>query len=69
MFKTKQNSATAAFRNGFRKISQPYPTGLSQNNFMEDNILSNQTKVVVLSRRPRLWNRLLNQEQKKHGIY
>ena len=64
MFKIKRDTAPAAFRNDFREISHRYPTGFSQSNFVESNILSNQTKLVVSSRGPRLWNRLLNQEQK-----
>ena len=64
MFKIKRDTAPAAFRNDFREISDRYPTGFSQSNFVEGNILSNQTKIAVSSRGPRLWNRLLNQEQK-----
>ena len=64
MFKIKRDSAPAAFRNDFREISHRYPTGFSQNNFVEGNIVSDQTKFAVSSRGPRLWNRLLNQEQK-----
>ena len=60
----KWDSAPAAFRNDFREISHRYPTGFSQNNFVEGNIVSDQTKFAVSSRGPRLWNRLLNQEQK-----
>ena len=60
----KRDSAPSASRNDFREISHRYPTGFSQSNFAESNILSNQTKLVVSSRGPRLWNRLLNQEQK-----
>ena len=64
MFKIKRDTAPAVFRNDFREISDRYPTGFSQSNFVEGNILSNQTKIAVSSRGPRLWNRLLNQEQK-----
>ena len=64
MFKIKRDFALAAFRNDFRKISHCYITGFSQNNFVEGNILSNQTKLAVLSRGVRFWNRLLNQEPK-----
>ena len=64
MLKIKRDSARAAFRNDFREISHRYPTGFSQSNFVEGNILSNQTKFAVSSRGLRLWNRLLNQEQK-----
>ena len=60
MFKIKRDSAPAAFRNDFREISHRYPTGFSQSNFVEGNILSNQTKLALLSWGPRFWN----QEQK-----
>ena len=63
-FKIKRDPAPAAFRNDFREISHLYPTGFSQSNFVEGHILSNQTKFAVSSRDPRLWNRLLNQEEK-----
>ena len=62
--KIKRDSGPAAFRSNFREISHRYPTGLGQSNFVESNILSNQTKFAVSSRGRRLWNRILNQEQK-----
>ena len=64
MFKIKRDSAPAAFRNDFREISHRYPTRSSQSNFVEGNILSNQTKFAVSSQGPRLWNRISNQKQK-----
>ena len=67
MFKIKPDTAPAALRNDFREISHRYPAGFSQSNFVEGNILSNQTKFAVSSRGARLWNRLLNQEQKDMG--
>ena len=54
----------AAFRSNFQEISLRYPKGFSQINFVEGNILSNQTNFAVSSWDPRLWNRFLNQEQK-----
>ena len=66
MFKIKQDKEPAAFSNDFRDIFRCYPTELSQSNFVEVNILSNQTKFAVLSRGPRDWNVLLNQEQKTY---
>ena len=64
MFKVKRDTAPAAFRNNFREISHRYPTGFSQSNFVESNVLLNQTKFAVSCRGPRLWNKILNQEQK-----
>ena len=64
MFKIKRDTAPATFRNDCREISHRYPSGLSQSNFVEGNIVSNQTKFPVSSRGSRLWNSLLNQEQK-----
>ena len=63
-FKIKRDTAPATFRNDCREISHRYPSGLSQSNFVEGNIVSNQTKFPVSSRGSSLWNRLLNQEQK-----
>ena len=62
MFKIKRDTAPAAFQNDFRETFHHYPTGFS--NFEEGNILSNQTKFPVSSQGPRVWNRLLNREQK-----
>ena len=64
MFKTKQDTVPQAFRNNFREISHCYLTGFSQSNFVEGNIWSKQTKYAVWSPGLRLWNGLLNQEQK-----
>ena len=47
MFKVKRDTAPAAFRNKFQEIFHCYPTGFSQSNFVEVNILSNQTKFLV----------------------
>ena len=49
MFKIKRDSVSAAFRNNFREISHRYPTGISQINIVEGNILSNQAIFVVWS--------------------
>ena len=43
MYKIKRDTALAAFRDNFRETSHRYPTGFSQSNFVESNILSNQT--------------------------
>ena len=64
MFKIKRDTVPAAFWNNLREIFHRYPTGFSQTNFVEGNILSNQTKLAVLSRGSRVSNRILNQEQK-----
>ena len=50
MFKIKQDTVPVSFRNDFREISHRYPTRFSQSNFVEGNILSNQTKLAVSSR-------------------
>ena len=64
MFRLKVRYAPAALQNNFRNYSHRYPTGFSQSNFVESNILSIQTKFVVLPRGARVSNRFLNQEQK-----
>ena len=40
-FKIKRDSAPTTFQKDFREISHWYPTGFSQSNFAEGNILSN----------------------------
>ena len=63
MFKIKQITVPAAFRNDFRETSHHYPAGFSQSNFVV--VIFCQTKPNLLSSRvQRLWNRLLNQQQK-----
>ena len=64
MFKIKRDAAPAVFQNNSWERYHRYTTGFSQSNFVEGNILSNQTKFAVLSRGPRFWDRILNQEQK-----
>ena len=64
MYKIKRDTALAAFRDNFREISHRYPTGFSQSNFVESNILSNQTEFAVSSRGPRPWTRLLIKNRK-----
>ena len=64
IFKIKRDTSLAAFRNDFRKMYYRYPTGFSQINFVEADILPNQTKFNVSSWDPKLWDNLLNQEQK-----
>ena len=64
MFKIKQDTA---FWNDFREISRWYPTRFSQSNFVEVNILSNETKFAVSSRRPAL-EPTFKSRTKKHGI-
>ena len=49
MFKMEQDTAPAAFQNNFLEIYHCYPTGFSQSNSIEGNILSNQTKFAVSS--------------------
>ena len=64
MFKIKRDTASVGFRNNFREISHQYPTEFSQSDFLEGNILSDQTKIGISSQGPTLWKRLLNQEKK-----
>ena len=64
MFKIKRETSQASFQDDFWEIYYHYPTGFSQRDFVEGHILSNQTKFAFSSRGLRLWNKLLNQEQK-----
>ena len=54
MFKIKWDTKPTAFWSNFQETSHCCPTGFSQSNFIESNILSNQTKFAVSSRSPRL---------------
>ena len=49
IFKIKRDNSLAAFRNDFRKMYHRYPTGFSQINFVEGDILPNQKKFTVSS--------------------
>ena len=42
----------------------PYSTRFSKNSFAESQLVYSQTKFSVSSRGPRLWNKLLDQQQK-----
>ena len=46
IYKIKRDTAPATFRNDCREISHRYPSGLSQSNFVEGNIVSNQTNFL-----------------------
>ena len=63
MFKMKANTAPCIFQNQFMEIQHQYSTRFSKNNFVESHLVCSQTKFSVSSRRPRLWNKLLDQQQ------
>ena len=64
MFKIKANTAPCIFQNQFSKIQHQYSTRFSKNSFVESQLVYSQTKFSVSSRGPRLWNKLLDQQQK-----
>ena len=59
MFKIKINVAPCIFQKQFMKIQHQYLTRFRENSFVK-----NQTKFSVSSPGPRLWNKLLDQQQK-----
>ena len=64
MFQIKTNIAPAVFYSCFTEVHHPYLTRFSENSFVENQIILNQTKFAVSSRGPRLWNNILNSYQK-----
>ena len=64
MFKMKTNTAPCIFENQFTEIQHQYSTRFSKNSFVESQLVYSQTKFSVLSWGPRLWNKLLDQQQK-----
>ena len=67
MFKIKANTAPCIFQNQFTEIQHQYSTRFSKNSFVESQLVYSQTKFFVLSWGPRLWNKLLDQQQKFLG--
>ena len=64
MHRIKTNTAPIVFHNNFNEINHLYPTRFSNNRFVEKKIFLTQTKFAVSSRGPRLWNNLLNTQQR-----
>ena len=64
MFKIKTNTAPCIFENQFTEIQHQYSTRFSKNSFVKSQLVYSQTKFSVLSRGSRLWNKLLDQQQK-----
>ena len=64
MFKIKTNTAPCIFENQFTEIQHKYSTRFIKNSFVESQLVYSQTKFSVSSRRPQLWNKLLDQQQK-----
>ena len=50
----KRDTEPAFSRNDFGEIFHRYPAGFSQSDFVEGNIMSNQTKFAVLSQSPKV---------------
>ena len=64
MFKIKANTAPCIFENQLTEIQHQYSTRFSKNSFAESQLVYSQTKFFVSSRGPKLWNILLDQQQK-----
>ena len=64
MFKIKTNTAPCIFENQFTEIQHKYSTRFIKNSFVESQLVYSQTKFSASSRRPQLWNKLLDQQQK-----
>ena len=64
MDQIKTNIVPIVFHNSFNEINHSYPTRFRNNRFVEKKIFLTQTKFAVSSRGPRLWNNLLNTQQR-----
>ena len=64
MFEIKANTAPYIFQNQFTEIQHQYSTRFSKNSSVESQLVYSQKKFSVSSREPRLWNKLLDQQQK-----
>ena len=63
MFKIKTNTAPCIIENQFMEIQHQHSNRFSKNGFVESQLVYSQTKFSVSSRGPRLWNKLLVQQQ------
>ena len=64
MFKAKNGLIPVAFQNKFNMISHDYFTKNSMCNFKEPRFSLKITKFAILSRGPRLWNKILDNNTK-----
>ena len=64
LFEIKTNAAPCVFESQFTEMEHQYSTRFSKNSFVESQLVCSQTKFSVSSRGPRLWNKLLDQQQK-----
>ena len=64
MFKIKASTAPIIFENQFAENHHQYSARFSNNSFVESQLVYSQTIFSVTSRGWRLWNKLLDQQQK-----
>ena len=64
MFKIKANTAPCIFKNQFTEIQHQYSSRFSKNSFVENQLVFSQTKFSFSPPGPRIWNKLLDQQQK-----
>ena len=64
MIKRKTNTIRRIFGSQFMEIYHQCSTRFSKNSFVENQLAYSQTKFLVSLRGPRLWNKLLGQQQK-----
>ena len=69
MFKIKLNTAIATFQSNIQETSHHYPTIFCKSNFVEGNILSNQTKLAASSQGIRFLKTSLQNKHKKNLAY
>ena len=64
MIKRKTNTIQRIFESQFMEIYDQCSARFSKNSFVENQLAYSQTKFLVSSRGPRLWNKLSGQQQK-----
>ena len=69
MFQVKNNTIPDSFQNKFQFIEHQYPTRYSENSFIEPRIYLRFTKYAISSRRPRLWNKIVNERIRNFTFY
>ena len=69
MFKAKNGLIPDAFQNKFNMISHDYFTKNSMCNFKEPRFSLKVTKYAILSRGPRLWNKIFDDNTKAFISY
>ena len=69
MHKVSNNVAPLIFHDIFKKPSHKYPTNFSLNKFSLKKCCLNSARYSISFREPKLWNELLNTDEKQISFY